>query len=63
MNSGTINLEGLREVGRIFREELDALGFRTEWIDGSSFDRAGHLVATRPGDGPHLLLIGHLDTV
>ncbi len=63
VNSGTMNLEGVREVGRIFREELDALGFRTEWADGSSFDRAGHLVAARPGDGPHLLLIGHLDTV
>ncbi len=64
INSGTMNLDGVREVGRIFREQLDALGFRTEWVDGSSFDRAGHLVAHHPGSrGPHLLLIGHLDTV
>lgn len=33
------------------------------WIDGAPFKRAGHLVAERPGRGPHVLLIGHLDTV
>src|SRR5690606_14608404 len=27
------------------------------------FGRAGHLVARHHGQGPHLLLIGHLDTV
>lgn len=63
INSGTMNLEGVRAVGRAFRAEFDALGFETEWIDGAAFDRAGHLVARRAGDGPHLLLIGHLDTV
>ena len=63
VNSGTMNLEGVREVGRLLRAELDGLGFETEWVDGSAFERAGHLVARRDGDGPHLLLIGHLDTV
>lgn len=63
INSGTMNFEGVREVGRLFRTELDALGFETEWVDGSAFDRAGHLVARRAGGEPHLLLIGHLDTV
>ena len=65
INSGTMNFEGVREVGRLFREELDALGFETEWVDGTPFDRAGHLVArfSGTGTGPHLLLIGHLDTV
>lgn len=63
VNSGTMNLEGVREVGRIFGEKLEGLGFRTGWVDGSPFQRAGHLVATREGSGPHLLLIGHLDTV
>jgi len=63
INSGTQNFEGVREVGRAFRAELDALGFTTRWIDGASFKRAGHLVADHPGAGPRILLIGHLDTV
>ena len=63
VNSGSMNLEGVREVGRILRAEFDALGFTTEWVDGAAFDRAGHLVAERNGSGPRLLLIGHLDTV
>jgi glutamate carboxypeptidase len=63
VNSGTQNFDGVRQVGAIFRAELDALGFRTEWVDGASFQRAGHLVATHPGASPKLLLIGHLDTV
>jgi glutamate carboxypeptidase len=63
INSGTQNFAGVREVGRIFRAEFDALGFRAEWIDGAPFKRAGHLVADHPGSGPRILLIGHLDTV
>jgi glutamate carboxypeptidase len=63
INSGTHNLEGVRQVGELFRAELDALGFATRWVDGSSWQRAGHLVAERRGSGPRLLLIGHLDTV
>jgi glutamate carboxypeptidase len=65
INSGTMNHDGVREVGRLFREELDALGFRTRWIDmPPEVNRAGHLFAERQGDrGKHVLLIGHLDTV
>ncbi len=63
INSGTENLAGVREVGRIFREQFDALGFRTRWVDGAAFQRAGHLVADHPGPGPRIVLIGHLDTV
>ena len=63
INSGTQNLAGVREVGRVFRAELDALGFTTRWVDGAPFHRAGHLVADHPGAGPRILLIGHLDTV
>jgi glutamate carboxypeptidase len=47
INSGTQNFEGVREVGRVFRAELDALGFTTRWVDGAPFKRAGHLVADR----------------
>jgi len=63
INSGTQNLAGVRQVGAIFRSELDALGFKTEWVDGASWQRAGHLVAKHPGSGAPILLIGHLDTV
>ena len=63
INSGTQNLAGVREVGSILRAEYDALGFRTRWVDGAAFGRAGHLVAERTGTGPRVLLIGHLDTV
>ena len=63
INSGTMNLAGVREVGRVLAAEFEAIGFETEWIDGAPFDRAGHLVARHGTRGPHLLLIGHLDTV
>ena len=63
INSGTQNFEGVREVGKVFQQEFEALGFTTRWVDGAPFKRAGHLVAEHPGPGPKLLLIGHLDTV
>ncbi|TAK17486.1 MAG: M20 family peptidase [Acidobacteria bacterium] len=63
INSGTGNHDGVREVGRVFQAEFDALGFRTTWVDGAAFNRAGHLVAAHQGPGPKVLLIGHLDTV
>jgi glutamate carboxypeptidase len=65
INSGSLNAEGVREVGRVFQTELDELGFDTRWI---TFDEAiecgGHLFAERKGlRGKRLLLIGHIDTV
>lgn len=63
INSGTQNFAGVREVGKVFQQEFDALGFKTQWVDGTPFKRAGHLVAEHPAPGPKLLLIGHLDTV
>ncbi len=68
INSGTQNFAGVREVGKLFRAEFDALGFQTTWVDGAPFKRAGHLVAEHRGapqgsGKPTILLIGHLDTV
>lgn len=64
INSGTMNFEGVRQVGRLFKEELDKLGFETQLTSGEAFGRAGHLIATHEGKpGLKLLLIGHLDTV
>ncbi len=64
INSGTMNFEGVREVGSLFKSELDKLGFETRLTSGEAYGRAGHLVATHKGKpGLKLLLIGHLDTV
>jgi len=63
INSGTMNFDGVKKIGDIFRKEFAALGFETRWVDGTAFERSGHLVAEHRGTGPRLLLIGHLDTV
>lgn len=65
VNSGTMNLAGVEQVGRMLRPEFEQLGFEVRWIPMAKVGRAGHLVATHKGDGKgkHLLLIGHLDTV
>ncbi len=65
INSGTLNVEGVKKVGAIYRKELDKIGFTTEWVVlPDSLRRAGHLVATVKGtQGKKLFLIGHLDTV
>lgn len=66
INSGTMNIEGVREVGAHYSKAFDAVGMKTEWIElPDAMNRAGHLVATqigKPGT-KRLLLIGHLDTV
>lgn len=69
VNSGTMNLPGVRAVGALFAPEFAALGFDTTWVDGAAWGRAGHLVCRRAARGPgadrvlRVLLIGHLDTV
>ncbi len=65
INSGSLNKEGVREVGRIFEREFQKIGFQTEWVEvPAEVNRAGHFVASRKGTkGKKLFLIGHLDTV
>ena len=64
ISSGTMNPEGVREVGNVMRRELDALGLETEWIEmPPEMNRAGHLFGRKGGKGKKVLLIGHLDTV
>ncbi len=64
INSGTLNIEGVKKVGKLFKAELDKLGFKTELTNGEAYGRAGHLIAKHEGKkGPKFLLIGHLDTV
>lgn len=64
INSGTMNHEGVKEVGMVFKSAFDELAFNTDWIDMSEVNRSGHLFAEINGNkGKKLLLIGHLDTV
>lgn len=65
INSGTFNLQGVKEVGKVFEREFAKIGFETLWIDlPDSLKRAGHFVATKTGKkGKKLFFIGHLDTV
>jgi glutamate carboxypeptidase len=65
INSGTLNIDGVKKVGALFAKEFEKAGFATEWVAmPDSIRRAGHLVASRKsGKGKRLFLIGHLDTV
>lgn len=71
INSGTLNIEGVKKVGALFAKEFEKAKFKTEWISMlDSIKRAGHLVATIGFDNKpksptakKLFLIGHLDTV
>ena len=65
INSGTMNVAGVRAVGEVFAKEFEQIGMRTAWLDmPADMRRAGHLVALSEGkQGKRLLLLGHLDTV
>ena len=64
--SSTLNFDGVKKVGAVFRASLDSLGFKTSWVAvPDAVGRAGHLVAEHRGKpgAVRFLLIGHLDTV
>jgi len=74
INSGTLNIEGVKKVGALYAKEFEAAGLQTHWVSKpDSIKRAGHLVAMTPmaknaqgnkkTKGKKLFLIGHLDTV
>jgi len=65
VNSGSLNVAGVRKVGELYRPLLESLGFTVRWAEvPASMKRAGHLVAERKGTrGRRILIIGHLDTV
>ena len=65
INSGTLNIDGNKTVGKIFQTELDQLGFNTYWVTyPETVKRSGHLFAEmRGGKGKKIVMIGHLDTV
>ncbi|WP_276390471.1 M20/M25/M40 family metallo-hydrolase [Eudoraea chungangensis] len=65
INSGTLNKEGVKKVGTIFKTAFEQIEFDSKWIEmPNEMNRAGHLFAETTGKkGKKLLLIGHLDTV
>jgi glutamate carboxypeptidase len=70
INSGTMNLAGVVAVKDVIAPQLEALGFKVQWMPMESLDgRAGDLVAEHvcaAGTGKcgkRILLIGHMDTV
>ena len=66
INSGSMNFEGVKQVGLLAEQQLSEIGFDVEWLDGSAFNRAGHLLATHQSSNVNavkILMIGHLDTV
>lgn len=68
INSGTKNLDGVREVGKVLMPQFEALGFKVQWVPMDEVQRAGTLVAEHPCPtsgkcGKRVLLIGHMDTV
>lgn len=65
INSGTFNLKGVREVGGLFDQEFEKIGFDSNWIPmPDEMERAGHLHSEIKGSkGNRILLLGHLDTV
>ena len=65
IESPTENLAGVRQVGTIYKEEFEAIGFNAKWLEmPAEMKRAGHLLAEKTGTkGKRILLLGHLDTV
>jgi glutamate carboxypeptidase len=65
VNSGSLNVAGVRKVGELYRPLLESLGFAVRWAEvPAAMKRAGHLIAERKGTrGKRILIIGHLDTV
>ena len=63
--SPTENLAGVKQVGAVFKKELESLGMTARWIDmPAEMKRAGHLAGATGGTkGKRVLLLGHLDTV
>lgn len=75
INSGSLNQSGLAQMADALSEPLVALGFSVQRLPGGRFELphcpgqdtgmvlADHVLATREGSGPRLLLMGHMDTV
>ena len=65
IESPSEDIAGVKQVGVVFKRELESLGLSARWIDmPAEMKRAGHLVAATKGTkGKRVLLLGHIDTV
>ena len=65
IESPTEDLAGVKNVGMVFKKELENLGMTAKWIDmPPEMKRAGNLLAETNGkSGKRILLLGHIDTV
>ncbi len=65
IESPTENLAGVRQVGTMYKDAVESLGFNAKWIEmPAEMKRAGHLLAEKTGTkGKRILLLGHIDTV
>ncbi len=61
INSFTKNRDGVNRVGKLFQEEIEKLGLRTEVFEREEI--GDHLLFRSGGDRDRVLLLGHLDTV
>lgn len=65
INSGTLDLKGVRAVGKLFADQFASIGMDTTWVTlPDAVGRSGHLYAEQKGKkGKRIILLGHLDTV
>lgn len=75
LNSGSLNKEGVDEIGQLLSAELETLGFDLATLPGAviempscpgsnyAIDVTDHILASKGGNGKKLLLMGHMDTV
>ena len=68
INSGTLNLEGIKAVGEMYKQAFNDIGFNTRWQKlPKEVNRADHLISeslsSSHKDAKNIMLIGHLDTV
>lgn len=75
INSGSLNKPGINALATLFSDELRLLGFDITTLPGDvivtpscpgsnyTLDLTDHVLASKPGKGTRLLLMGHLDTV
>lgn len=75
INTGSLNKAGIDTVANLLARELRQLGFTINTLPGEVIampscpgseyvvDLADHVLASKPGTGTRLLLMGHLDTV
>ncbi|MDQ2920518.1 MAG: M20/M25/M40 family metallo-hydrolase [Acidobacteriota bacterium] len=65
IESPSEDIAGVKQVGMVFKRELESLGLTARWIEmPAEMKRAGHLVASTKGTkGRRILLLGHIDTV